>query len=716
MKTRSLVSSGVQRVADALRLRGPLADDPTAQVLHVLLLVVAIWMAFWYAVTLNLAAIVLPRLLYVPILEVCLAAALILLQRGHFHGASLVYLTGIWLWATLIVTYIGTIRSTPGVVLYVTLPVSAAWLLGYRAALWTAGGCIATLGVFACLGMAGVLVRAPVPTTILGEFSVAVQATLIGTIPVGQVLSRLQATLMQLQAEAAERQRREKHLNSIYNTVADVIFQLAVERDGQFRFIFVNTAFVRTTGLSTEAVVGKTVNEIIPEPSLTRVLEKYRQSIEENVIVRWEETSDYPAGRLIGEVSVAPVLDSTGRCTHLVGSVHDVTERKRAAEEAVSLQLQLAQAQKMESIGRLAGGLAHDFNNLHSVILLHADSALEQVGSEDVVREYVLGIKDTSEKAITLGRQLMAFSNNQVLQPEVLSLNSVIAETEKLVRRLIGEDVNVVFKPGPGLPFVRADRGQLGQIIMNLAVNSRDAMPEGGTFTIETAAVAYDNADARFNPESHSGPYVVLAVKDSGIGMNKQMQERIFEPFFTTKGVGKGTGLGLSVVYGIVKQSGGFITVDSYPGRGTEFRIYLPVVFEIPQPVLDTEDRPIHGGSETILLVEDEPVLRQKLRKLLEESGYQVLVASDGDQAHRLALLDTERFHLLLTDVVMPGSSGHRLAERLLTLCPQMKVLYMSGYPDPSDGNITLQLQPSFIQKPFTRDRLLRRVRELLDL
>jgi CheY-like chemotaxis protein len=208
----------------------------------------------------------------------------------------------------------------------------------------------------------------------------------------------------------------------------------------------------------------------------------------------------------------------------------------------------------------------------------------------------------------------------------------------------------------------------------------------------------------------------VLAVKDSGIGMNKQMQERIFEPFFTTKGVGKGTGLGLSVVYGIVKQSGGFITVDSYPGRGTEFRIYLPVVFEIPQPVLDTEDRPIHGGSETILLVEDEPVLRQKLRKLLEESGYQVLVASDGDQAHRLALLDTERFHLLLTDVVMPGSSGHRLAERLLTLCPQMKVLYMSGYPDPSDGNITLQLQPSFIQKPFTRDRLLRRVRELLDL
>lgn len=273
----------------------------------------------------------------------------------------------------------------------------------------------------------------------------------------------------------------------------------------------------------------------------------------------------------------------------------------------------------------------------------------------------------------------------------------------------------MVFKPGPGLGFLRADRGQLGQIIMNLAVNSRDAMPEGGTFTIETANVEFDESDARLNAEPKPGPYVMLAARDTGVGMDEETQARLFEPFFTTKAVGKGTGLGLPIVYGIVKQSGGFITVTSEPGHGTEFRIYLPAVQEMPKPILKAEEGPVRGGSETILVVEDEAALRQKVGEVLENAGYQVLVAGDGDQALQLALREARGIHLLLTDVVMPELSGPRLVERLLTLRPDTKVLYMSGYPNAGDESIDLQSQPNFIQKPFTREKLLRRVREALD-
>ena len=414
------------------------------------------------------------------------------------------------------------------------------------------------------------------------------------------------------------------------------------------------------------------------------------------------------------QVNASAVRDSSGTIIGSVAVVRDITERKRAEEQAHSLQLQLAQAQKMESIGRLTGGLAHDFNNLLSVILLHADSALQEMSSQDG-RESILAIQHQADKAIALGRQLMAFSSKQAIRSEVLNLNFVIADSEKLIRCLIGEDVKVVFRLSPGLPFVRADRGQLGQVIMNLALNSRDAMPNGGTVSIETAVVEFDEADARLDAETRSDPYVMMSVKDTGIGMDKETQTRLFEPFFTTKGVGKGSGLGLSVVYGIVKQSGGFITVDSEPGHGTEFRVYLPAVVEVSKAILHIEKGPIQGGSETILLVEDEPALRQKLQEMLEKAGYQVLVAPDGDQAYRLASMNTLPIHLLLTDVVMPGISGARLAERLLALRPQIKVLYMSGYPDPGDGSILVQLQPNFIQKPFTREKLLGRVRELLD-
>ncbi len=400
--------------------------------------------------------------------------------------------------------------------------------------------------------------------------------------------------------------------------------------------------------------------------------------------------------------------DAEGTPVRMTGVNIDITDRKEAEER-------LQRAQKLESIGCLAGGMAHDYNNLMSVILLHSDSALEELRSGEPAVDSITAIRDAAERAVELGRQLMAFSSKQVLKTEVLNINSVAADTKKLVQRLIGEDVTVTFNPGSGLGFVKADRGQLVQIIMNLAVNARDAMPHGGAFTIETANVEFDASEARLNPEERPGLYVMLAVRDTGFGIDKATQARIFEPFFTTKEIGKGTGLGLSVVYGIVKQSGGFITVSSDLGHGTEFRIYLPAMPEMPDPILHSEPRPVPGGCETVLLVEDEPALQQKIREVLENAGYRVLAAGDGAQGLRLALEEAGQIHMLLTDVVMANMSGPRLAERLRMTRPDTKTVYMSGYPDMGEGSEALRSQPNFIQKPFTQEELLRRVREVLD-
>jgi PAS domain S-box-containing protein len=402
------------------------------------------------------------------------------------------------------------------------------------------------------------------------------------------------------------------------------------------------------------------------------------------------------------------IKDAGGTPLRMTGVNIDITANKQAEER-------LRQSQKLESIGRLTGGLAHDYNNLMSIILLHADSALEELSTGEPAVDSVAAIRDAAEKAITFGQQLMAFSSKQVLQTEVLNLNSITADAKKLVQRLIGEDVTVTFNPGSELCLVKADRGQLVQVIMNLAVNARDAMPQGGAFIVESANVEFDESETRLIPDARPGRYAMLVVRDTGHGMDTATQARIFEPFFTTKAIGRGTGLGLSVVYGIVRQSGGFITVSSEPDRGTEFRVYLPAALEIPQPILQRELGRPRGGSETILLVEDEPALREKICQVIESAGYRVLLASNGEEAFQLARDDARQIHLLLTDVVMPNMSGHRLAERLLTTRPDTKILYMSGYPDLSEGSESLRSQPNFIQKPFTREELLRRLRDVLD-
>ena len=390
----------------------------------------------------------------------------------------------------------------------------------------------------------------------------------------------------------------------------------------------------------------------------------------------------------------------------------DVTERR-------ALEQQLQQSQKMEAVGRLAGGIAHDFNNLLMVISGYSEFLLDRLGPEPSLRGPAQEIAGAAVRASTLTRQLLAFSRKQMLAPKILDLNSVVTENLKMLTRMIGEDIELVMVPATELGAVRADAGQVEQVIMNLAVNARDAMPSGGKLTIETSNIALDDDQARLHPPLTPGNYVMLAISDTGAGMDFETQSRIFEPFFTTKGT-KGTGLGLSTVYGIVKQSGGYIWVYSEPAKGTTFKIYLPRVEEAAQNPVPTSVLPevFAGapGTETILLVEDEANLRYLARQFLEKQGYQVLDAADGALAMQIALAHEGVIHLLLTDVIMPGMNGRELAQRVLQLRPGTKVLYMSGYTENVIGhNGTLDAGVRLLPKPFTLRDLKSKVREVLD-
>ena len=390
----------------------------------------------------------------------------------------------------------------------------------------------------------------------------------------------------------------------------------------------------------------------------------------------------------------------------------DVTERR-------ALEQQLRQSQKMEAVGRLAGGIAHDFNNLLMVILGYSEFLLERLGAEPHLRGPAQEISSAAERASSLTRQLLAFSRKQMLAPRVVNLNDVATENIKMLTRMIGEDVDLVLVPSSTLWPVRADAGQIEQVIMNLAVNARDAMPSGGKLTIETSNVTFDEEQARFHGPLRPGDYVLFAISDTGIGMDTDTQSHIFEPFFTTKGP-KGTGLGLSTVYGIVKQSGGYIWVYSEIGRGTTFKIYLPRVAATGEPVapvaMPAERRKLEPGTETILLVEDEANLRYLARQYLEKQGYKVIEAADGAVAMQIAVAHESVIHLLLTDVIMPGMNGRELAQRISEIRPNVKVLYMSGYTENVIGhNGMLDAGIRLLQKPFNLRDLKSIVREVLD-
>ncbi len=391
----------------------------------------------------------------------------------------------------------------------------------------------------------------------------------------------------------------------------------------------------------------------------------------------------------------------------------DVTERR-------ALEQQLRQAQKMEAVGRLAGGIAHDFNNLLMVISGYSEFLLERIGDDPALRGHAQEIANAAERATSLTRQLLAFSRKQMLAPKIVDLNSVVTENVKMLTRLIGEDIDLVMVPGPDIGAVKADPGQIEQVIMNLAVNARDAMPHGGKLTIETANVTLDANYARFHAPVKPGDYVMLAISDTGMGMDADTQAHIFEPFYTTKGL-KGTGLGLSTVYGIVKQSEGYIWLYSETGKGTSFKIYLPRFSATgealaSQPALAADADQPSPGHETILLVEDEENLRRLARQSLETQGYRVIDAPDGAAAMKISQAHKGPIHLLLTDVIMPGMNGRELANQLSPTRPEMRVLYMSGYTENHIGhNGTLDQGITLLQKPFTLPALKAKVREVLD-
>ncbi|MGH9375202.1 MAG: ATP-binding protein [Terriglobia bacterium] len=498
---------------------------------------------------------------------------------------------------------------------------------------------------------------------------------------------------------------------------------IATCRDG--RYLEVNDSFLRMLGYSRDEVIGRPAAELSVWVS-AQGREKLIRMLDTKGTVRGEQFRLRTKAGVIRDVMISAEQICVRGETYILAVTQDITEARRAAQalaegetrQRAILEKQLWRAQKLESVGRLAGGVAHDFNNLVTVIGGYSDLLLMNLAKDNLLRRHVEEVKKAGDRAASLTRQLLAFSRRQVLDPRILDLNAVIGDVGKMLRRLIGEDIDLLNGLHPGLWPVQADHGQLEQVLVNLAVNARDAMPEGGKLTLETANVTMSLSQGeRYEPPMPPGHYVMLAVSDTGIGMDSETESHIFEPFFTTKEEGKGTGLGLSTVYGIVKQSGGYIWATSEPKYGTTFKIYLPRAEGIALQAsgLGTHSRPT-GGIETVLVAEDEAAVRSLVRNVLESAGYTVLDAGCGDEALRIARARRGQIDLLLTDVVMPRMSGCELAKQIQALEPGIQVIYMSGYT----GNAIVHrgiLDPDTIllQKPFSPDDLVRKVREALD-
>jgi len=510
--------------------------------------------------------------------------------------------------------------------------------------------------------------------------------------------------------------REERAVQSAHIRASEERFRLLVENldelvfmaDPEGNLTFVSASIARF-GLAAQDVIGQSYLRFVHPQDVATTRAKLRETLAGKRATAELRVLDGIGKTRFVRISARPVSDGD-QVTGVQGVVTDLTHQRETEE-------QLRLAQKMEAVGRLAGGIAHDFNNLIMVIASYAELALDAAPPDAALRQDLQEIYKASARAAELTRQLLAFSRRQMLRPRLIDLNALVGGIERMLERLLGEDVQLEFVQGAGLGLTRADPGQIEQVLMNLAVNSRDAMPDGGKLTIRTANVVLDSDFASRHPGTSPGVFVKISVSDTGTGMDAATQARIFEPFFTTKGPGKGTGLGLAMAYGIVKQSGGSIRCESEVGIGTTFEIFLPrEVSARAMEIRAAGATPRVTGRETILLVEDEEAVRNVTRRILVAAGYQVLAAPGGAEALKLWAEHKDQVSLLLTDVVMPGMSGRELADRLLAMSEDLKILYMSGYTDEAIVHRgVLDPGTNFIGKPFNTEALLGRVRSALD-
>jgi two-component system, cell cycle sensor histidine kinase and response regulator CckA len=504
--------------------------------------------------------------------------------------------------------------------------------------------------------------------------------------------------------------RRAEDQQARLSRVVEQVTESIVITDPQGAITYVNPAFEGISGYSRAEVIGQNPRILKSGHQDAAFYRRMWETLARGEVWKGRLVNRRKDGTLFQEdATIGPVRDASGRLVNYVAVKRDVTTEMR-------LERQLIQAQKMEAIGRLAGGVAHDFNNLLGVIVGYGEIVRRKLRDDDPLAGKVEQILKAAERAAGLTRQLLAFSRQQVLQLKIVDVNVIVSDVEKMLRRLIGEDIRLTTSLDPGLGSVKADPGQIEQVLMNLAVNARDAMPDGGHLTIETRNAELGPDDVARRPPTLAGRYVMLAVTDSGMGMDAETQSHLFEPFFTTKEMGKGTGLGLSTVYGIVKQSGGYIWCYSEVGVGTTFKIYLPRVDEEASPVHEPTAVRLAHGSETVLLIEDDGPLRDVVREILEGAGYTVLVADGGAKALHIAAEYTGAIQLIVTDVIMPGLSGRKAAEMIKAARSEVEILFMSGYTSEAIAKHgVLEAGAKFLNKPFTTEGLLRKIRDVLD-
>ncbi len=636
-----------------------------------------------------------------------IAVSFLLVRAGRYRAGVALYLACTTA-VPLTVPFLGAGHYEIAMLASGIIPILiAAIALSHR---WVLG----VLATIVAVGMVELLVFPVPPRLATAGFEMLVVVLVSGVLVL--VLRRHQAALSRIRLQTMHAnehaaRRSERHYRTLFETVTDGIY--IVSRDE--KLIEVNRAGCRQLGYAREELLGMPLAQTVAPEALKNLAEIQREVISKGFVrvegaQRRKDGSTYPVELTASmtEVEGAPAF---------IGVARDISERRRAEADRRHLEEQLQHAVKMESIGRLAGGVAHDFNNLLTAILGNLELASDRLQSNESVQELLGEARAAAVSAAGLTRQLLAFSRRQIVEPRLVDLNELIARMHRMLVRLIGEDVELRTLPGPGLATVKIDPGLAEQVLVNLAVNARDAMAEGGVLVIETAIVTLDEEYRRSHPLVEPGAYVRLAISDTGCGMSDEVKRHLFEPFFTTKPRGKGTGLGLATIYGAIRQSSGYVEVYSEVGKGTTFKIYLPAESGAPESLTPRlGPRPVSGGNETILVVEDDERVRNVASRALRDAGYRVLSASSGEAALAVAGEESAPIHLLVTDVVMPGMNGRQLAERLAQAHPENRTLFTSGYTENIIAHHgVLERGIEFLGKPYTLEVLTSRVREMLD-